>query len=357
MNEGAKREFILNILYYGLATLICFGLLRFVLPWFWPFLGGLGLAYLFKHLSDRAVRLLPVRGRVTVVVIALLFYASVVLLFWTLTAVSAGQLVEAARWFPRFYRENLLPAADQLGGHLVGALEALAPAFAMSVGELLDLLSSAMGDLVSGLSTSLLAAITGQLKRLPLFLIGFVFMIVSSFYIGMDYRRVTGFLMRQVPRRFRSLILEIKDFLVSCLGRVIRAYLIIMLVTSAELALGLWALRVEGFWKIALLIAVLDILPIIGSGSVLVPWGVYHLAGGNAPLGIGLLILYGVIAVVRNIVEPRIVGDQLGLHPVVTLSAMYFGLRVLGFAGIFIAPVAALLIRYLNEKGRMRLYR
>ncbi|MEG1773630.1 MAG: AI-2E family transporter [Oscillospiraceae bacterium] len=353
----SKQHFLLNVLYMLVVLALCAGVFWLVLPWFWPFLCGLGLAYLFQHLSAPIVRALRLRGRTVTTLIALLFYAAVILLFWTLTALLTGQMVEMSVWFPSFYREHLLPIADRLGDWLIGVLHTLAPAFAMTVGELFDLVSASTGELVSTLSASLLSFLTTQLKKLPLFLIGFVFMIVTSFYIGMDYSRITGFLIRQIPRRFRALTLDIKDFLVSCLLKILRAYLILMAITFAELSLGLWALGIDGFWKIAGVIALLDILPLIGSGAVLVPWGVYHLIGGATPLGLGLLILYGVLTVVRNLLEPRIIGDQLGLHPVVTLAAMFFGLRVFGFAGIFLAPIAALLLRYLNAIGKLRLYR
>jgi predicted PurR-regulated permease PerM len=165
------------------------------------------------------------------------------------------------------------------------------------------------------------------------------------------------FLIRQIPEKFRRLAFDIKDFLISCLWRLLRAYGIIMFITFCELSIGLWALKIDSFWKVAAVTAMLDILPMIGSGAVLLPWSVYHLLGGELWMGIGLLILYCVIAVVRNIIEPRIVGDQLDLPPVVTLAAMFLGMRTMGIAGILIMPIIVLLIRFLNESGKIHLYR
>ncbi|MEG2174903.1 MAG: AI-2E family transporter, partial [Oscillospiraceae bacterium] len=237
------------------------------------------------------------------------------------------------------------------------ARQRVGPSLALSVGELLDLLTKATGELVTSASGSLLSALSSRLTFLPVFLIGFVFMIVSSFTIGMDYKRVTSFLLRQIPQRFQTLALDIKSFLVSCLLKLLRAYLLIMTVTFCELSLGLWSLHVANFWKIAAITAALDILPLVGSGAVLITWGIYQLIIGNYPMGMGLLILWGVITTVRNIIEPRIVGDQLGLHPVATLTAMFLGLRLAGFPGLLAAPVLTLLLRYLNSTGRIQLYR
>ena len=92
----------------------------------------------------------------------------------------------------------------------------------------------------------------------------------------------------------------------------------------------------------------LDILPLVGTGTILVPWGAALIAGGDMPGGIGLLLLFGVIEVLRNILEPRIVGGQIGLHPIVTITSMYAGLKIAGFAGMLAAPVVVMLVRHLS---------
>ena len=145
--------------------------------------------------------------------------------------------------------------------------------------------------------------------------------------------------------------------MVETVGRMLRAYLLIMLITFGELAAGLLLLRVDYALFIAALVAVLDILPLIGSGGILIPWAVIALLRGDTPLGVGILLLYGVITVVRNIIEPKIVGGQIGLHPLVTISAMFFGIKVLGVGGILLGPIGALLLKHLNDTGAVRLYR
>ena len=98
---------------------------------------------------------------------------------------------------------------------------------------------------------------------------------------------------------------------------------------------------------VAAAIALLDILPLIGTGTILVPWGIVLIAGGDLVGGVGLILLFALIEVLRNILEPRIVGNQIGLHPIVTITAMYAGLKIAGFWGMLAAPVAVLLGRYL----------
>lgn len=353
MERRQQAAFLTQIAYLAVVGSLWFLGLRFLLPLFWPFLFGLGFAYLFWHLAN----LLHARGRFAAAAVGVLFYCGLVLLFWLLFALLSGRLIAALEQFPDYYATVLRPFGEQLSQRALEAFARYFPASALSVGELFELLSAVTEECITNFSSAAMAGVTAFFRRLPLFCIGFVFMVVSSFAIAMDYARVTAFVLRQFPPRLRPMLLEIKSFLLFCLLRFVRAYLVIMFITFCELAVGLWALRVQGFWRIAMIVAVLDLLPLIGSGAVLVPWGLLELLSGRQSLGAGLLILYAIVALLRNIIEPRVVGDSLGLHPVVTLTVMFLGLRLFGLPGMLCAPIAALLVRFLNSNGRLRLYR
>ena len=113
-----------------------------------------------------------------------------------------------------------------------------------------------------------------------------------------------------------------------------------MVITFGEFSLGLWLLRVDYYLIIGLAVAVLDILPVIGSGSILVPWGLWLLLGGRPTLGAGILLLYAVVTAIRTVLEPRVVGRRIGLSPLVTLISMYAGMKLGGMAGLILAPMA-----------------
>lgn len=348
-----KKNFIFSVLYYICVALIGLLALRYAIPWLWPFWGGLILASIFKSLA----RKMGMHSKLSAALLGLVFYAAVVLLSWGLIALAGGAIVDFAKNFPEFYTNTLSPYFANIAQRFLSYIEKIAPSSAVSLEELFQIATSAASEFVSGVSMAFVSFATSFIKRLPLFLIGFVFMIVSSLTIASDYQHVTSFLMRQIPEKVRPVVLDIKNFLASTLLKVFGAYALIMLITFCELAIGLWALRINRFWYAAAIIAVLDILPLIGSGGVLIPWSILEFINGNLALSAGLLILYGVVAVMRNIIEPRVVGDSLGLHPVVTLAAMFFGLRAAGLLGMLAAPVTVLLLRYLNEKGIIRLYK
>lgn len=140
-------------------------------------------------------------------------------------------------------------------------------------------------------------------------------------------------------------------------GKLIKSYSIIMSITFVELSIGLSILKISNPFLIALAISVFDILPILGAGGVLLPWAIFSLILGNVPLGIGLFILYGVIMVVRQVIEPKIVGQQIGLHPIATLLCMFIGAKLLGVIGLFLFPITATIIKGMNDEGVIHLFK
>ena len=127
------------------------------------------------------------------------------------------------------------------------------------------------------------------------------------------------------------------------------SYLLIMLMTFGEIAVGLLIIGKPHPILIAALIAIFDIFPIVGAGLILLPWTIINFLQGNTLQGIGMAILYVVVIVVRQIMEPRIVGKQVGLPPLVTLACMFVGTSLFGGVGLFGLPVLAAILTNLND--------
>ena len=120
-----------------------------------------------------------------------------------------------------------------------------------------------------------------------------------------------------------------------------------MLITFAMLLVGFLIIDVEYYFLLSVILALIDFLPVLGVGLALIPWGLFLLATGDLYRGMGLLILYAVIMITRQITEPRIIGDSLGIHPLVTLFAMYLGFTLFDIVGMILGPVAALIVKSL----------
>ena len=128
-----------------------------------------------------------------------------------------------------------------------------------------------------------------------------------------------------------------------------------MSITFIELSIGLTIIGVENSIIIALLTACLDILPVLGTGGVMIPWSIISLIMGDIGVGIGLIVVYLVVTVIRNIIEPKIVGTQLGLHPLATLISMFIGVNIAGIIGLFGFPIMLSLLLHLNKHGVIKL--
>jgi len=191
----------------------------------------------------------------------------------------------------------------------------------------------------------------------PKILIFTIILIISTFYICLDYATITKFIIIQVPPKVRVIMLDIKSRFLSAIYKYIRAYSIILMITFFELTVGFFILGVRYAVLLALVIALVDMLPILGTGTVLIPWGVFSIIQRDYYLGFGLLILYATILIIRNIIEPKIVGRSIGLYPVATLIALYVGYNMLGVAGMFLFPITILLLKNLNDEGKIRLWR
>ena len=124
-----------------------------------------------------------------------------------------------------------------------------------------------------------------------------------------------------------------------------------MVITFAVIFTGLLILKVDNALLISLVVSVLDVLPLIGVGMILVPWGIFQIIFGSVPLGIGLFVLLGVSTVIRQFAEPKILGKNLGMHPIISLLLLYIGYSVLGIGGLLLVPIASVIINILIKKN------
>jgi predicted PurR-regulated permease PerM len=207
-----------------------------------------------------------------------------------------------------------------------------------------DDLPSDVKRLVSGTQEALAEGIAALVTALPQ---GFLFLLVtliSLVYFSLDYDRISDFIKSILPQKFVSAIEGIKSKSIRMLGKYLRSYSLIIFVTYMILLIGFLILRIKNALFVALFVSVLDILPIIGVGTLLIPWGILEIAIGNKFVGIGLIILFLVNAIVRQFLEPKIIGKSLNIHPIATLIMIYIGYSLFGIMGLIILPAIAIVL-------------
>ena len=205
--------------------------------------------------------------------------------------------------------------------------------------------------LVTDLNGIIIPAINAIMNTVPPVLVGTIITIVAFYYFLAQYHRINNAVVSVFPKVVGEHLVAIKRQLVSAVFMFIKAYGVIMMITFMEAFVGFTVLGVEYAFLMAVLTAVVDIMPILGTGAVVIPWGVFEIIRGNYFIGIGLLVLYAIITVVRQFLEPKIVGKSVGLHPLLALVSMYVGLKLLGVVGLFGFPIALVIYNRLREEG------
>ncbi len=198
--------------------------------------------------------------------------------------------------------------------------------------------------------------------QFPSMVISFVITVISSVFVCSDYEHIRDFILAQFSEENGRKLQHAKKLAVTSMFRMVKAYGLIFLITALEMTLAFSVLKLIGVYKsdymfiIAILVALVDIIPVLGTGTVLIPWGVISLLTGKIGLGVGLLITYAVVLVIRQILEPKLVSGQIGLPPIVTITSMYVGTKVIGVFGFFIMPFIVTILNEMNKAGIIHLF-
>lgn len=237
---------------------------------------------------------------------------------------------------------------------------------AAGIAELLGFSISDISDKFSSSSlsiTDIANPVWSTAKQIPSILISVIIFFVASFFITTDYDNLVGGFKRMLKKDSAAKLSAVKRITFSSVGKMIKSYILIICITFCELAVGLNLLKLFGLYEggyiiiISACTALLDILPIFGTGTVMIPWLLYHLLfSHNIGLGLGLLVLYVIITVMRQILEPKLVSSNLGIPPVLTLMGMYLGLQTIGVVGMFVIPIMIVLVKMLNNDGIIHLW-
>ena len=193
--------------------------------------------------------------------------------------------------------------------------------------------------------------------RIPSFLVNTIICLIATVFIAVDFDGIRRFILCNLPEKPLQMVIDVKDTFLDIIWQFIRSYFVIFLITATELTAGLWIIGMESPLFFGAVIAIFDAFPIVGSGMFLLPWGVFKLVAGKLWQGVGLVALYLVITVVRQIIEPKIVGKHVGLRPIVTLVCMYAGTKLFGGIGLLALPVMVAILTDMNDRGLIHLFR
>jgi len=353
LTDERKRSFIINAIFFTIITLLVYAVFKYLFAWLFPFvIGGIVAVALQRPIDwlTKNTKLSRTVWSLLLVVVSFLILA--VVIFFAASQLFA-ELISFFKTLPS-YVPDLSNWLSGVGDSLKDAMKEMPE----------DLVNGITNSLVSAPETvaNNLAAWGGGLAgsvvlSLPDILISTIITIVATCFITKDYHVIASFFQRQIkPQRWEVLV-EAKNHFITNTLKMLRGYVLIMFITFVELALGLSILRIKYAMVIAMLVALVDIMPVLGTGTVMLPWGIIAIAMGDYKMGTGVLVIYGVVTVVRYMIEPRVIGKQVGLEPVVTLFALYLGLRLFGVVGLFGLPISLIIVKNLQDSGRFKIWK
>lgn len=354
-----QREFLIKTAYWAVWGGAAVLLVKFVGPVLLPFILAFFIAWLLYYPVNFVSDKMHIKRNLAAIIFVFLFYALVGTLLYLLGSHIVGLIQGIFEELTTFLSQTIYPMLQNFCAwieQITSAGKEDAQMLRMA-GEESEAVLSRAGEMVDGVSGSVISGMSGIAAMIPGACMNVLLAIIATVFMELDFPGILSFLRRQIPKKWQKTVSDIKRYTMETMGKCVLSYVIIFGMTFAELAAGFLFLGIEGAFAIAFIIAVLDILPVLGTGTVLIPWTVIAFTSGNLKMGIGILVLYLVITVVRNIVEPRLVGRQMGLPPVVMLPCMILGLKLFGVVGMFGVPFGVAFLKSLNDRGVIHIFK
>lgn len=335
-----KLHTLVYFAYYALIVLMIYAAVHYALPVVMPFMLAAVVVLALHGPSGRFAKKMHASEQPVRIVVLLLFYV----LMAVFLSLFGARILSAAGSFvmrlPEIYHSTILPVIEQVYQWMEQTAAQIDPQYVETVQNAFTQLSAGMNEQISSFSVTVINGVSEALTNMPAMVVNTIIMVVSSFYMAADLEKISAFLHEHLPQRWNALLRQVRRKLGVSLKIYLRSHTLLFLMTWAELAVGFFLLRVPHLLVISLLVALCDILPVLGTGTVLLPWAIIAALLGYYPMAAGVGVLYIVITIIRNIVEPRLVGRQIGLHPLLTLAGMLVGAHLFGILGMFGVPVA-----------------
>lgn len=325
-------------------------LLPKVLIFFMPFVVGWVIALLASPLVrffEEKIKLKRKAGSAFVIIAVI---ALVVLFLYLVCARLVDEIIGLVNALPDMWASMEADFAE-IGRNLNGFYKRLPIDVQNSIMSFLQDIGSYVGEAFSKISTPTINAVGNFAKQLPAIIIGVIMALLSSYFFVAERSSVSEWLHQHMPHSLRARYQLIKRSLVKAVGGYLKAQLKIEVWMYLLLVIGLSILKVNYALLIALGIAFLDFFPFFGTGTVMVPWAILKILSGDYLMAIGLLIIWGVGQLARQLIQPKIVGDSVGVPPIPTLFFLYIGYKLGGVFGMIVAVPIGLIVITLYEEG------
>lgn len=351
--ESPMKKYCKALVNLGVAAIMLL-LVLFLLPklflFFLPFVIGWIIALIASPLVRFFEEKVKIKRKAGSAVVIIVVIALVVLVLYLILARLVEELTGLINALPDMWA-NVQEDLEEAGERLNVLYTKLPEDVQSTLNDIGAQASSYVGDIFGRISSPTIAAVGNFAKQLPSVLIATIMCLLSSYFFVADRNQINEWCRANMPHFLQNWYRMIRRSMVHSVGGYFKAQLKIEIWIYILLVIGLSILRVDYVLLIALGIAVLDFLPVFGTGTVMMPWAIIKILGGNYQMAVGLLIIWGVGQLVRQIIQPKIVGDSVGVPPIPTLFLLFVGYRVAGVFGMILAVPLGLILYTLYMEG------
>ena len=332
---------VLNILLVAIGIYVAGKLAIFYIPFI--------IAFVISLIVEPAIRFLMKKTKLTrkmssIIIFLIVFSIIIGSITWGIIALisESTNLLQTLN----FYIDKTYTQIQDV----VGKMSISKIKISTNVTNLVEKTSTDILFKISNWLTQILTKLINGITSIPTIAVYTVITILSLFFICIDRIYILDLMEHHMPSKWiRKITVHLKD-ISNSLGGYLKAEAILIGVSFAISVIGLYILKFIGMnvkypLLIGIAIVIVDALPILGSGTIMIPWAILSAINGDLKLGIGITVLWIIMSVVRQFLEPKIVSGKIGIHPIFTLIAMYTGFRIIGVFGILVGPIALIILK------------
>lgn len=334
----------------GLKMLGCLAVCAVVLfsiglgIYFWPFLIGIIIAVAIERLVNFFIEKFKWPRKLVGTILVVLVYVLIGALLSLVVTVLVKEAIAISSQIPTIYEESKIEY-NAIYKSIIDFMDKTPSTITNSLYDFgLTVLSK-----VTTYATKVVNSVIDFIIFVPNIIIYVIITFLATLFLVTDRRTITRYLTDMFPNELVKKVSNVITKSFKSLGSYLKAMCIMICITFVELLIAFSILKQPYPLTLALIVAIVDALPILGTGTILIPWAVYSAITGNIGFGVALLVVYLVITVVRQLIEPKVVSQNIGVHPFVTLLAMYIGFKIFGLFGLIVGPVIMVIFKNVFE--------
>ena len=330
-----KKNFIIHIIYYLVIIGLLFVFVRYVFSFLLPFIIAFIIAFLVQKPAYYISRKTGINKRLCATIFSLFFYV----IFLAIIVMSVWLFINFSQKTLKQINVNVFVnrVIDDVNNFITRFFYDSDKNYSETIKKIID---ETINGFIKKASSFVSNLFTDFIKNIPNLFLNLIITIVATSYISKDFDCFKKFIYGIISEKTKVKTLQIKDIFVESVLKISVGYFWLYLVTFAILFVGFMIMKIPNLLIVSLIVALVDLMPVLGTGTILLPWAIFEFLQHNFMLGFYLVIVYLITIVTKNILEPKVIGKQIGINPLFTLIFIFLGYKIAGLLGIILLPIS-----------------